>query len=65
MRNSKAYAGFKVFNGIVFIVLGVLIIVQLVRMVGFRLESVSGLILGAALIGLGLYRTAGFVRARR
>lgn len=65
MRNSKGYAGFKTFNGIVFIALGVLIIAQLVRMVGFRFEAFSGFVLGAALIALGLYRTREFLRSRR
>ncbi len=65
MRNSKAYLGFKTFNGIVFIVLGALIIVQMLRTVGLRFEAFSGLVLGAALIALGVYRTVGFVRSRK
>jgi hypothetical protein len=65
MRNSKAYAGFKAFNGIVFIVLGCLIIVQIVRIVGLRFEAMSGLVLGGALIALGLYRTVAMVRLRK
>jgi hypothetical protein len=65
MRNSKAYLGFKAFNGIVFIVLGALIVTQMLRIVGLRFEALSGFVLGAALIALGIYRTAGFMRARR
>ncbi|HET9096064.1 MAG TPA: hypothetical protein VFN37_05350 [Candidatus Baltobacteraceae bacterium] len=65
MRNSKIYAGFKTFNGVVFIVMGALIIFQIVRAIGFRFEAFSGLVLGAALIGLGVYRTREFVRSRR
>jgi hypothetical protein len=65
MRNSKAYLGFKTFNGIVFIVLGGLIIFQMIRMVGLRFEAFSGLVLGSALIALGLYRTMGFLRSKK
>lgn len=65
MRNSKVYAGFKTFNGMIFIVFGVLIIVQMVRIVGFRFEALSGLALGAALIGLGVYRMREFIRSRQ
>ena len=65
MRNSKVYGGFKTFNGVVFIVLGALIIVQLALRIGLRFEALSGFALGVALIALGLYRTVGFVRSRR
>lgn len=59
------YTGFKTFNGVIFIVLGALILVQLFRTVGLRFEALSGDILGAALIALGVYRTAAFVRSRK
>jgi hypothetical protein len=65
MRNSKTYLGFKAFNGLLFMVFGVLIIAEMIRMVGLRFEAFSGLVLGAALIALGLYRTMGFVRSRK
>lgn len=65
MRNSRVYGGFKTLNGIVFIVLGALIIAQMLRAIGLRFEAVSGLMLGAALIGLGVYRLVGFVRSRQ
>ena len=65
MRNSKVYGGFKTFNGVVFIVFGALIITQLALRIGLRFEALSGYVLGAALIALGLYRTVGFVRSRR
>jgi len=65
MRNSKTYLGFKTINGVVFIVLGALIIVQLLRTVGLRFEAFSGFVLGAALIALGVYRTMGFLRSRK
>lgn len=64
MRNSKAYAGFKIFNGVIFIALGVLIIMRMATMVGLRFEAVSGYVLGGALIALGIYRAVGFVRSR-
>ena len=65
MRNSKAYGGFKTLNGVIFMVLGVLIIVQLTVRIGLRFEALSGFVLGAALIALGVYRTALFVRSRK
>jgi hypothetical protein len=37
----------------------------MIRLVGFRFEAVSGLVLGAALIALGIYRTVWFVRQRQ
>jgi hypothetical protein len=65
MRNSKTYLGFKTLNGVVFVVLGALIIFQMLRTVGVRVEALSGFALGAALIALGVYRTTGFIRSRR
>jgi hypothetical protein len=65
MRRSKTYDAFKAFNGLVFIVLGVLIAAQILRIVGLRFEAISGLLLGAALIALGVYRTAGILRSRK
>jgi hypothetical protein len=59
------YAGFKTFNGGVFIVLGALIIVQMVRAAGFRFEAIGGFVLGAALIALGVYRVTSFARSQR
>lgn len=65
MRNTKAYLGFKTFNGIVFVVLGAFIILQMLRTVGVRFEAFSGFLLGAAFIALGVFRTMEFVRSRR
>ena len=48
---------FKSVNGVVFIILGAAIIVQIVRAAGIRFEALPGTILGVALIALGLYRT--------
>ena len=64
MRNSKAYAGFKIVNGVLFIALGVLIITRMATMVGLRFEAIGGYVLGAALIALGVYRSVEFVRSR-
>jgi hypothetical protein len=55
----------KTFNGFVFIVLGIFIIVQIVRIVGLRFEAFSGLVLGAAFIALGVYRARAFIRSRQ
>jgi hypothetical protein len=63
-RQSKGYVGFKAFNGLLFVVLGAAILVQIVRYAGLRLESIPGIILGAAMLGLGLYRIALMLRAR-
>ncbi len=61
-RQSKAYVGFKVFNGLLFIVLGAAIFVQVARIAGARFEAIPGLILGAAMFGLGAYRLTMMMR---
>ena len=63
-RQSKAYVGFKVFNGLLFIVLGAAIFVQVARIAGARFEAIPGLVLGAAMFGLGLYRMTMVLRYR-
>ena len=63
-RQSKAYVGFKAFNGLLFIVLGAAILIQVVRFAGVRLETIPGIVLGAAMLGLGLYRVTLMLRAR-
>lgn len=65
MRNSKTYTGFKTFNGILYIVLGAAIVFQMFRTVGPRLEAVPGLILGAAMLALGVHRMFLWMRSRR
>jgi hypothetical protein len=65
MRNSKTYAGFKTFNGVLYIILGAAIVFQMLRTVGPRLEAVPGLILGAAMFALGAHRMLLLMRARR
>ena len=63
-RQSKAYVGFKAFNGLLFAVLGAALLVQVVRYAGLRVEAIPGIALGSAMLGLGLYRTAMMLRAR-
>ena len=63
-RQSKAYVGFKAFNGVLFIILGAAILVQVARIAGLRFEAIPGIILGGAMMALGLYRTVFMVRNR-
>jgi hypothetical protein len=63
-RQSKAYVGFKAFNGVLFVILGAAILVQIVRIAGVRLEAIPGIILGAAMMALGAYRIVMMLRAR-
>lgn len=48
---------------VLYVVLGVVIVVRLAAL-GLRAETISGLLLGAALITLGSLRIAGYLRAR-
>ncbi|PZR57462.1 MAG: hypothetical protein DLM50_05665 [Candidatus Meridianibacter frigidus] len=61
---SRTYARFKLFNALLFIVLGVFIIAQMAHAIGARFEAVSGYVLGAALVALGIFRLRGAVKAR-
>jgi len=56
VRSSKTYAAFKRFNGGLFVVFGLAIGAQIVHGVGMRYEAMPGIVLGAALIGLGIVR---------
>jgi predicted phage tail protein len=64
LRQSKAYVGFKAFNGILFIVLGAAILFQVARVAGARLEAIPGIVLGAAMFALGAYRITMMMRYR-
>lgn len=64
-RQSKAYVGFKAFNGLLFIVLGAAILFQVARIAGARLEAIPGIVLGAAMFALGAYRLTMMMRYRR
>ncbi|MFN2462084.1 MAG: hypothetical protein ABR591_15630 [Candidatus Velthaea sp.] len=61
---SDAYAKTKFALGFFYIVFGAIVIVQMLHGVGLRLEALSGLVLGAALIGLGAVRIRAGFRAR-
>jgi hypothetical protein len=63
-RQSKAYVGFKAFNGVLFIGLGAAIVWQVARAAGPRLEAAPGIILGIAMLALGAYRLTMVLRAR-
>ncbi len=65
LRRSKGYAGFKALNGLLFFVFGAAILVQIVRAAGVHFDAIPGVILGLAMMGLGLHRTVLLVRARR
>jgi hypothetical protein len=54
--NSPAYARARGVFGVFFIILGALIVFQIVHGVGLRLESIPGVLLGAAMIVLGYVR---------
>ena len=56
-------AAFKSVNSVLFIVLGAIVMAQILRVAGMRVEALPGAVLGAAMIALGLYRTFGSRRA--
>lgn len=49
---------------VLYVILGIVIVVRLLA-IGFHWESVSGLVLGAALIALGVYRLQLYARGTR
>ncbi len=55
-RNASKYARFKAVNGVIFGILGAVILVRVVMVAGFRLEALPGIVLGAAMIALGVHR---------
>jgi hypothetical protein len=65
MRNSKAYARFKTANSVLFIILGAAIVYQMFHTVGLRFEAVPGLVLGAAMLALGVHRAFLVLRIRQ
>jgi hypothetical protein len=56
IRNSKGYTAFKAVNGGLFILFGAAILIQMLRVAGLHFNAVPGLVLGAALIALGMHR---------
>ncbi|MDP9017586.1 MAG: hypothetical protein M3N19_04635 [Candidatus Eremiobacteraeota bacterium] len=59
---SRSYGRFKFFNSVLFIGFGLLIIFQMARGIGLRIEALSGYVLGLALITLGIFRLKAFIR---
>lgn len=57
LQRSKGYTRFKAVNGVLFVALGAAIIVRMFTGIGLRFEALPGLILGAAMLGLGAHRT--------
>jgi hypothetical protein len=64
IRNSKVYAGFKAFNGLLFVVFGAAIMVRILVVSGAHFIAVPGLVLGAAMLGLGVHRILLLLRSR-
>lgn len=65
VRNSKGYAGFKAFNGVLFVIFGTAIVVRIVQTAGPHFSVIPGLVLGSAMVALGVHRTILLLRARR
>ena len=63
LTQSPAYARARGVFGVLFVVLGAFIIVQIAHGVGFRVESIPGVLLGAAMIALGYVRIRGALAA--
>lgn len=57
-------ARFKAVNAPLFVLLGVLVLWQVLRYAGLRLEALPGIALGAAMIALGVYRIAAIAGKR-
>lgn len=62
VTKSAGYGRFKLVNGVLFIVLGLLVLGQMLHGVGFRLEALPGIVLGLALVGLGVVRWRAFIK---
>jgi hypothetical protein len=56
LTGSRNYTRVRGVFGVLFIVLGALIVFQIAHGVGIRLEAVPGLLLGTAMIVLGYVR---------
>jgi hypothetical protein len=65
IRNTKGYVAFKAVNGGLFILFGIAIFVQMLRIAGLQFNAVPGLVLGAALVALGAHRLLLLLRAKR
>jgi hypothetical protein len=56
---------FKAVNGVLFTILGTAIVVRVLMVPGAGLRVIPGVVLGLAMLGLGVYRTFHVVRAAR
>jgi hypothetical protein len=65
IRKSKGYAAFKAVNGGLFIVFGIAIVLQMLRVAGPNVDAIPGFVLGAALVALGANRLYLLVRTPR
>jgi hypothetical protein len=63
LMQSKAYARVRGVFGALFVGLGALIVYQIVRGVGMRVEAIPGVLLGLAMIVLGYVRIRGALAA--
>lgn len=63
ITQSRAYARARGVFGILFVGLGMLIVYQIVRGVGLRVEAIPGGLLGLAMIALGYVRIRGALAA--
>jgi hypothetical protein len=59
LAQSPAYARARGVFGVLFVGLGALIVYQIARGVGLRVEAIPGVLLGAAMIVLGYVRIRG------
>ncbi|MBV9103892.1 MAG: hypothetical protein JO060_09885 [Candidatus Eremiobacteraeota bacterium] len=62
---SRAYARTRAVTGALFIALGAAIVVRTLLMLGLDLREIPALVLGAALIVLGLLRVRDYATLRR
>ena len=65
LNQSPAYARARGVFGVLFIGLGALIVYQIVRGVGFRVEAIPGALLGLAMIVLGYVRIRAALDVRK
>jgi hypothetical protein len=62
---SQGYARAKVATGVLFVALGVLIVGRTLAALGFSTASVAPLVMGAAIMGLGVMRVRDYFARRR
>lgn len=60
--SPKAIARIKLVNGVAFAGFGVFILIQTARVTGLDWRGISGYMLGAALIALGVTRFVAWIR---